>query len=232
MGTVTGENFQPVRLHYRVFDHEGLLRVFKKLRCVKRDPTQPRWCWLYEDEARNLRFKHSYADLPPHLRPVVIGSLFPRGEDHLLLDLRSCERALHALPFFDKHVPRKVARVTEAEVVNKLFPTDDPTLTPDRLFDHQQSTSRDPKALVRRITELADRIEDPQAGVQAAMEEMQAGARQPLPEIERLPIHYYEDGIHGFELALRVRQIVALQHWLGNSGYTLQDAIQEVCRPG
>jgi hypothetical protein len=36
LATMTGELFQPVRLHYRVFDSDGLLRAFQKLRCVDR----------------------------------------------------------------------------------------------------------------------------------------------------------------------------------------------------
>src|SRR5437588_127271 len=122
LATMTGENFQPVRLHYRVFDHAGLLRALKRLRCVDEDPPRQRWVWLYDHEARGLQFRRcSYAQIPKHLHPIVIGSLFVRRNDELLLDLRSCERALLAIPFFDKYLPRKVAKVTEAEVVNKLF---------------------------------------------------------------------------------------------------------------
>ena len=51
------------------------------------------------------------AQIPKHLHPIVIGSLFVRRNDELLLDLRSCERALLAIPFFDKYLPRKVAKV-------------------------------------------------------------------------------------------------------------------------
>jgi hypothetical protein len=72
-----------------------------------------------------------------------------------VLDLRSPERALPAIPFFDKYIPRKAAKVTEAEVVNALFSTEDPTLTPDRIFDHQTSSSVDPEAAVRKLHDLA-----------------------------------------------------------------------------
>ena len=43
-------------------------------------------------------------------------------------------------------------------------------------------------------------------------------------------MHYAEDGIGGFEVALRLRQIVAMQHWLGHPEYTLGDAIQSLAR--
>ena len=46
--------------------------------------------------------------------------------------------------------------------------------------------------------------------------------------IERMPTHFYEDGIDGFTLALRVRQMAARQHLLGNRSYTLRDAIKAV----
>jgi hypothetical protein len=51
-----------------------------------------------------------------------------------------------------------------------------------------------------------------------------------LPEIERFPVHYTEDGIDGFKVALRLRQIVALRHWLGDTEYTLGDAVQSLVR--
>jgi len=60
------------------------------------------------------------------------------------------------------------------------------------------------------------------------MEEMDSRARQLLPEIERFPVHYHEDGIQGFATALVLRQIVARQHWSGNTRYTLGDAIETI----
>ena len=126
--------------------------------------------------------------------------LFPRDRDRLLLDLRSCERALLAIPFFDEHLPRRLAKVIEGEIVNKLFAVEgNVKLTPDFLFDHQKS------------------------------EFESNGAR---PEIERLPIHYYEEGITGFRLAVLVRQMAAREHWFGNTDYTLHDAIVAITSAG
>ncbi len=226
LGTLTGEHFQPVRLHYKVLNQPGLQRAFKKLRCLDYDRTQQRWAWLYDHEAKRLRFKQSYSKIPELMRPIVIGSFFPRSGDQLLLDLRSCERAILAIPFFDKHLPRSVVRVTEAEVVNRLFSGENRTLTPDRLFDRQASTFIDPLAAVQRFNDLIAGIQDPQERLKVVMEDMESGLKQPLPEIERFPIHFYEDGIDGFAMTLRARQLVALQHWLGNTVYTLMDAIR------
>jgi hypothetical protein len=86
LGTITGEFFQPVRLHYRVLDSKGLLRAFEKLRCVEQDPPRHRWVWKYADEAKSLKFKQSYAQIPKELHPIVLGSFFHRTEDQLLLE--------------------------------------------------------------------------------------------------------------------------------------------------
>jgi len=226
LGTLTGEHFQPVRLHYKVLDQQGLQRAFKTLRCLDYDRTQHRWCWLYEHEARRLRFKQSYSKIPEIMRPIVIGSFFLRPGDQLLLDLRSCERAILAIPFFDKHLPRSVATVTEAEVVSRLFSAENRILTPDRLFDRQASTFIDPQAALGRLKDRIASVSDRQEKLGAAMEEMESSSKQPLPEIERFPIHFYDDGIDGFAAILRSRQTVALQHWLGNAKYTLMDAVR------
>ncbi|MFI5454855.1 MAG: hypothetical protein ACHRXM_05330 [Isosphaerales bacterium] len=226
MATLTGEHFQPVRLHYRVLDQRGLERAFKTLRCLEYDRTQHRWCWLYEHEARRLRFKQSYSKIPEIMRPIVIGSFFLRPGDQLLLDLRTCERAILAIPFFDKHLPRSVAKVTEAEIVNRLFPAGNRIWSADRLFDRQASTFIDPQAALGRLKDRIAGVSDRQEKLEAAMEEMESSLKQPLPEIERFPIHFYEDGIDGFAAMLRSRQTVALQHWLGNAKYTLMDAVR------
>jgi hypothetical protein len=225
LATITGEFYQPVRLHYRVFDDKGLLQAFRKLSCVKEDLPRQRWVWLYDHEAKGLTFKQSYAQIPENLRPVVLGSLSQRPNDKLVLDLRSGERALAAIPFFDAHIPRSVAELTEAEVANKVYTTENAQPRPEDLFDHQPSAARDPKAEFKRLTEQVTQGRSIRARLDIALNVIRSATGQPLPETERVPIHYYEDGIEGFELALTLRQIVAKEHCFGNPGYTLFDAI-------
>ncbi|MBV8488707.1 MAG: hypothetical protein JO161_10555 [Planctomycetaceae bacterium] len=232
LATMTGEHFQPVRLHYKVVNRPGLLRAFEKLRCLDYDSTRKRWVWLYAHEAKKLRFQRSYAQLPKEQHPIVIGAFSLRTKETLLLDLRSCERAILAIPFFDRHLPRKLVALEEAEVVNRLFPATEANLklTPDALFDAQIGTGVDPDALVQRLAEKTAGVRDPEEKFQIVLEELQSRAKEPLPEIERFPVHYAEDGIAGFRLALRLRQMVAMQHWLGHPEYTLGDAIQSLAK--
>lgn len=232
LATVTGEFFQPVRLHYRVPSAVSLRRAFRKLRCLDDDRARQRWVWLYDFEARGIRFQKSYREIPAHLHPIVIGSIYLRKPGEMLLDLRSCERAVQAIAFFDKHLSRSVAELTDASIVNRLFPADDPKLAPEHLFDRLPVTRRDPDAEARRIYKLIAGIADPDERARVAFADIEAGARQPLPEVERMPTNYYEDGLENFESVLRFRQVVAMKHWLGETDYTLGDAIKACLPPG
>jgi len=230
LATMTGDRFQPVRLHYKVLNRPGLLLAFERLRCLDYDRTQKRWVWLWASEAKKLRFEKSCAELPKEAHPIVIGSFFLQTNETLLLDLRSCERAILAIPFFDKHLGRKLVDIQDAEVVNRLFPATKTNLklTPDALFDRQISTGIgiDSKGLIQHLAKKTAGVLDLAEKTEIVLQDLQASSRQPLPEIERLPIHYAEDGIGGFQLAIRLRQIVAMQHWLGKTEYNLDDAIQ------
>jgi hypothetical protein len=231
LSTFTGERFHPVRLHYRVADPQGLLNAFKKLRCMQEDRPKQRWVWLFDHEAQWLSLPKSYAELGKELRPIVLGSFFSRDPDHVILDLRSCERAVLAVPFFDKHIPRRVARVTEAEIVNSFFSaTDNASLTPADIFDRCPVTDLDPDGHVEKIKSAIAEVGDPQEKFRIAMEMMTLPARGPLPLVERFPVHFYEDGIAGFEFFLTLRGMVAMQHWLGNADYSLHDAMQMVMK--
>ena len=132
-----------------------------------------------------------------------------------------------AIPFFDKHLPRKVVRVTQAEVVNKLFSlAGNERLTPEQLFDRGTITSNDPAALQQSLVAQAAQGRNPKERMKILMDEMDRQSKQPLPEIERFPVYYYEEGIDRFTATLKLRQIVAWQHWLGNREYTMLDAIK------
>jgi hypothetical protein len=234
LATVMGEHFQPVRLHYKVLNRARLLRAFEKLRCLDYDRILKRWVWLYAHEAKRLQFQRSYIQLPKELHPIVIGAFFLRAEETLHLDLRSCERAIQAIPFFDTHLPRRLVELEDAEVVNRLFSATGSNLklTPDALFDRQIGTSTgiDPEPLLQRLAAKTAGVRDPDEKFKTVLKDLQSRATEPLPEIERFPVHYAEDGIEGFKLTLRLRQMVAMQHWLGNPGYTLGNAIQSIAR--
>jgi hypothetical protein len=233
--TMTGEHFQPVRLHYDLRDPQGWIKASNRLRCIARDGNRDAWVWLYDHEAKSVGLKVAFRDIPKERRPVVIGRFY-RRERELLLDVRSCERAVAAIPFFDRHIPRAVAYLTDAEIVNRLFECD-PSVTPESIFDGGRSVAVDGEAILKEVTAIAARGADPDERLDLALEFLRANASKPMPQIERLPVNYYEDGgLGGFILAMRLRQIVARQHWLGNASFTMRDALAAVVpgaqRPG
>ncbi|KPK75130.1 MAG: hypothetical protein AMJ79_12470 [Phycisphaerae bacterium SM23_30] len=74
--TLTGEPVQPIRLYYQLVDKKRFVGCLKKLRCTDFDPAKNRWVWLYEHEAKSLKFENSYSAIPKRMHPVVIGSFF------------------------------------------------------------------------------------------------------------------------------------------------------------
>jgi hypothetical protein len=56
------------------------------------DPQRDRWVWLFEAEAKKLRFQKTHNQLSKSVRPLVIGAFTFRGENQMLLDVRSCDR--------------------------------------------------------------------------------------------------------------------------------------------
>ncbi len=156
------------------FPQQELINRFKRLRCMDFDRVNNRWVWLYSHESKILKFKKSYQSIPKEMHPIIIVSFFLRNGDELLLDLRSFDRAIEAIPFFDKHIGRTVARITHAGVVN-------------RLFDAKEQFS-------------------PNLDVFFSSDEMMENdTDKSVPEVEKFPVHFYEEGITSIETVLRMR---------------------------
>ena len=225
--TTTGEHYQPIRLHYDLFDLPEVVKDFKELECIDFDPDQDRWVWLYMGEASKIKFpKKVKIDED---EPVVLGSFFKKGPNEIVLDLRSIERALEAIVFFDKHIPRSAAKVTDISVVNKLFEAREAISSNfDRFFEGESVVRKDPEKFLQEIEQIGSEAQDENMKRDLAVEYLESKAREPFPEIERFPTHFYEDGIISLDFALRSRQTIALQHWLGNTSYTYADFIDEI----
>lgn len=225
--TMTGEMHQPVRLYYQIFDHAAVLKAFTKLRCLDDDQDNQRWVWLYHGEAKKLKFHKSYSAIPRTMRPIVLGAFRFTSAQDMTLDVRSWERATPAVVFFDRYLQRSIARVTHAAIVNRLFPyTTDGLPVLEGLF--AQVTTIDGEAMLRRLAASLQTIQDPGQRMDMAFALMEQQSQERLPEVEKLPVHFYEDGITSLENALRLRQIVAFEHWRGNTACTLGEVIKKV----
>src|SRR5215510_12612041 len=227
--TTTGELLQLIRLHYEVEDIEQLRARFASLRCLEYDASQTRWVWLYTEEARTLPFKDRRAS-----KDVILGEFVFKGPQEMVLNLRSFERATNALVFFDQHIPRTVARVTAMTVSNRLLSTAEAASlgSLDQYFDHAEVVVTDPASLLRDVEELVARTPDLQERFARLDQYLTDRAQAPVSALERLPVHYYEDGIRAVEALLSIRQVRAMHHWQGNTSYTYQDMIRDMLRQG
>ncbi|MDJ0595478.1 MAG: hypothetical protein QNJ72_36750 [Pleurocapsa sp. MO_226.B13] len=119
ISTYTGEPSQPVRIYYQVIKPKTVLGVFKKLRCVYFEQALNRWRWIYEHEAKKLRFELSYSKIPKEAKLIVLGDFFWRGEGELLLEVRSFDRAIKAIDFFEKRINPRAAQATKLRIAVK-----------------------------------------------------------------------------------------------------------------
>lgn len=224
--TTTGEIFQPIRIYYRVTDINQLVAHFSRLRCMEYDAPRERWVWLYAGEARKLKFQNK-ADED---NPVVLGEFIRKEDNEVVLNLRSIERAIEAIVFFDRYVPRNVAQVTYVTIINKLFSLEEAfSITRlDHLFERENITVRDPNAITQELLEIKASIAEERQRQQAMSNYLDRLTKQPEPEIEKFPTNYYTEGIESLRFTLNLRQIVAFQHWQGNLAYTAMDAIRDM----
>jgi tetratricopeptide (TPR) repeat protein len=227
--TTTGELMQLIRLHYEVSDVEQLRTIFASLRCLEYDASQTRWVWLYTEEARTLSFKDRRA-----ANNVVLGEFVFKGQTEVVLNLRSFERATNALVFFDHHIPRTVARVTAMTVSNRLLSTAEAASVGslDHYFDHAEVVVTDPASLLHDVEELVARTPDLHERFALLDQYLTDRAHAPVSVMERLPVHYYEDGIRAVEALLSIRQVRAMHHWQGHTSYTYQDIVRDMLRQG
>ncbi len=227
--TMTGEIQQPIRLYYQVFDQAAVLQAFAKLRCMDDDQDNHRWVWLYHGEAKKLKFHTSYAAIPRKMRPIILGSFRFRNAEDMSLDVRSWERATQAVVFFDRYLKRSIAHVTHAAIVNRLFPYTAGGLPElEGLFAPEKVTEIHAEEMLQRAAASLKTIHDPGQRMDMAFALMERQSNERLPDVEKFPMHYYEDGITSLENALRLRQIVAFEHWQGHTDSTLGDIIRQV----
>lgn len=223
--TITGEAYQPARIYYQVLKKNPVVGRFKRLRCI--DLEGDRWRWLYQEEAKELKFAKSYRDIPKAERPVVLGYFTLRGNDELILDVCSLKLAVLAVDFFDRKINRRLAKVSKLKIVNKLFPISEDSKMFARhagYFDTRKAVSSKKKmAELERQLEQYKEQEDEQDRIFDLMEQQ---LKQPLPEIENLETSFYEDGIEFLQMALQMRLLEAIEHWEGNKNFSQFDILE------
>jgi hypothetical protein len=232
--TRTGEPYQPSRIYYQVTNQKTVIGAFKKLRCVEWEPTMNAWRWRYDQEARKIRFEVSWNQIPKEHRPVILADFYFRGDHEMIVDVRSFQRIVEVILFFDKHINKRAASVTKVRIVNRYFDGNDTVeqeqLHPpfDHFFDRDDIAIPDPKEFEAGLKTAVAGIDDEMEKIKAFAEFVEKKSKEPLPEIEEVPVHFYEDGIEPLQMSLTMKSVEAMQHWEGNTQFSQFDLIAEM----
>jgi hypothetical protein len=212
---VTGEPFHPSRIYYTVLDRRGVLSTFKKLRCVDHDRERERWVWLWTAEAKKLKFPNEYGSFPPQVHPIVIGSFTFRDDGQMILDVRSPRRALHALPFFDQWVGRKLATARALRMVNRHFSFAEappPGIPMDSFFERDDVNVKILQEFMQALRDIKRETPDVEARNEAAQALIRKFSRRKLPEVEEMDLgEFYENGAAGLEICLGMRESMLMK---------------------
>jgi hypothetical protein len=231
--TTTGEIYQPIRIHYELFNKDEVIKVFSKLRCMDYDEENNRWVWLYDKEAKSINLGKASSFVQKKDGTIVLGSFHIRTDREMFLDLRSFERATAAIVFFDEYIKRDDARAKYVDVVNRLFDATDGFAPSLDIFFDRNDINLDAVKISDEFSELASKKEKlDKEQTEALLSSFYEKSKEHYPELERLPVNYYDDNdnIGSLEFILRMRQAVALEHFLGNKDFTSADLIKQMLR--
>ncbi len=231
----TGEAYQPIRLSYDIYQKNQLLDILNNLKCCEKSPRGEAWTWFWRAECEDVHFEslESYRKNPEH--PVRLGTLTIQ-HDKLYINLPSFKRGCLAVSFFFRTIPETIAKVHNADFINKVFGLDErlphgfselfkedelEKLVHQRLHDYEE---------VQEKIEHAATAQEAFALLAAYTE---AETKKRLPYAERYAFHEHEgqdpDIIFlGFYIFLRSRELVAIRRWYGEMGFNLNTAAKEI----
>lgn len=221
--TKTGELFQPVRLYYAIRKPQKIQKCLHALQCMRSESTPNRWIWLYTAEASTIALEKKTVHLK---KPVELGTLVLFGEHNLFLDVHSIERALAAMMFFDRRLPRRLVKMSHVSIVNSLF---DPHTA--HTFQFPACPASDAQAndpiltIFQRLDALTKRGHTPQEKRDAVASYLQATVTPVFPRIEHLALRFSRKTYRQIRFLLESRQYVAIQRWKGYDQITLTDYV-------
>ncbi len=220
LSTTTGEYFHPVRLYYKIFNKNEFIKCLSKLNCMDFDKKNQRVVWLYHGKAKSLAFKKKYSKIAKKFdHPIVIGSFFLRDDHEAYLELRSFDRACKAIPFFAKYIPRTVSEVSEIAVMNTIFDLESGEEHAHRInFDYIFESKNYIVAKQENQFDSLDDLDYFEQDIKSLErpESIEKLQQTEIPEIERFPVKYYEEGIKLLELALKIRETISMTFWKEN----------------
>lgn len=229
--TFTGESVQPVRLHYAVLNPSKVLSNLHSLNCMEQTIVNQRFQWFFAHEVKN-----GPATFEPRQQPKSITAIgfvfFSKDGKKLIVRVLSHDRALFAIKFFDHYFSRKHLRLEYMDVYNRIFNASLENLRmvkdTDLLFPEAKTKERDTETLPRLLEQWAAENLGPQKTIDAISSYLSEMDKQPVPEIERIPVYFYKTGINAIRKDFILREIVAFEHFKGNKDYRMYNALQQM----
>ncbi|KFF41784.1 MAG: hypothetical protein ucyna2_00413 [Candidatus Atelocyanobacterium thalassa isolate SIO64986] len=232
---VTGEPYQPTRLYYNISNKESVLNIFRKLQCTEFDPSSDRWYWFYSEEAKKIRFEKSYNKISKESGNISLGYFIFLDNQTMILEARSFQRVLAAINFFKTRLNWRIAEPVKLRLINKLFscsPEEKPE--PPSSFaeffdqDNKNIVTHNPEDLAKEIELISSQHKTETEKDEAIASYMANKSKRPLSEIEEITVSVHDHGLSILEMALKMRQIEAWEHWQGNEHFTQHDLIQKI----
>jgi len=219
---VTGEPYQPARVYYQLSNlaeaqAQRLTECFQQLDCIVPGNRKGQWLWQFEAEAQRLRFERLYRQLTPEERPVILG-LFEISEAGVALTVLSFDRLLQAVPFFDRHVSREIMQATKMHLVNHFFSPSEVEQplrykAVEKLLEGKHIKASRADEVLAKVEELATLGSDATERMIEITNFLESVGQEPRPEVEELPVNFYEDGIISLEMILNTRRKEAIDRW-------------------
>ncbi len=126
-------------------------------------------------------------------------------------------------------IPRKTVKVKDITVLNKFHDSLKGFVPKHKdFFDEGLEEVIDLDCLIDDLRRATSIIENPIEKANAAYSLMMEGFLKSISEVERMPIHFYEDGISNLKGRLSLREIIAMQYWQGNSDYSLNNVFEQI----
>ena len=233
---VTGEPYQPVRLYYNISNKESVLNIFRKLQCLEFHSPSDRWYWFYSEEAKKIRFEKSYNKISKENGNISLGYFIFLDNEKMILEVRSFERVLAAISFFKTRLNWRIAEPVKLRLVNKLSSCSvdvnpkPPSSFADFFDQDNNVVVHDPEGLTKEIELISSQYASEIEKNEAITSYMENKSKYPLSEIEEIPVNIHGHGLSILEMALKMRQIEAWEHWEGNKSFTQYDLIQKILK--
>jgi hypothetical protein len=192
------------------------------LQCLAFDPPRERWTWNFEHEAKAMGFPAIYESGPAARQGVVLASGHWIDSSTFHVYVRSTERLVKFLMFFDQAVPRSCAKAEFLDEFNmattiaagEAIPAPEDFFRNEREFEYLD--------VEKELRERQARGEDTAAWIHWLTQ------RPTLPRERHRLDSFYQDGLESFESSMRLRVMVAMKQHLEGKPVRPYDVIQEL----